>query len=656
MQVVVLNRTGGADTLATWNAEGLTYKHGLDTVRFDAAGARLTPSPPVRKLTARATCALVRHGPSVPEHDVRFGGLELVARTLEDVTKKWRKKELPRRFDFSAGLAADGSAVFEAMLAHPLFGRVEHLTLADVRGDLVAPVVRAIDAGRLAHLRSLSLQRVAPEVVAHAFERLTTLSALLVQSVEVSDEAFATMLETNALRALVDLDLSNQYRLGNQTARRLAEGVLPQLRALSLSYVSVGDEGLRALVEGPAMARLARFSYLNAQCGTALGLDVPLTNRVRGVLEGLMTRPEPAFVQVTLELEEAATLPAGDVRVAARGVPSAAAFASIWAALELDATHLEEALSLVQAWPREVRVAPPYAINHLVSGRASAGLLRLATGLRLFDLVLDEATNTPLAGEASEAQVSRLEAWLATLTDEGHALEVLDCSPGAWLEKFPVTDEDLGATRYPLKAASWAALFAKLPGLRVLNVSRGVVSFDPTRHADYERRAAFPQGMTYELDLGAALAAAPFREGLRELCAQGLTANQLTLPPLPALEVLDLSARALRRTVSTHAPQLPRLQTLVLGRDSLIDYALEKGAPDEWLEHDYGIGSTEGFEALLLDDAGVTSIRKAWPALALLQLGGEVRHKRVARRKKSPEVRDADDAAGRRWLAWSAVA
>lgn len=328
--------------------------------------------------------------------------------------------------------------------------------------------------------------------------------------------------------------------------------------------------------------------------------------------------------------------------------PSLDAFRRLWATVAARPSELAGAVAAVSTWPAALRVPPPYAINRLVDGRLPTSMLALVGGLRLFDLVIDEHTHAPCAD--SKAQVRRLTAWLRTVVDEAGGVEIVDASPEGWVATFGGR-----IARWPMTREAWPLLFQAFRGARVVNLSSSDASYDVTNHDDYVCFDSFPEGLQDELDIDDVLSAAALTPELRELYLQGYSMRPLrasAFPPLPALEVLDLSGRWHRRLAHDLAPKLPRLRTLILGGDSLVRHALEGGSADE-LGHDFGIDTTAALERLLLNDDDVEALRAALPTLRLLLLGGEVRHGRVARRDtEALTVRDTWGPPDRRWLPW----
>ncbi|MGN6104456.1 MAG: hypothetical protein ACTHU0_05075 [Kofleriaceae bacterium] len=547
--------------------------------------------------------------------------------------------------------------VIAAVVAHSDFANIVSLEIVDSYEVLGEGLIGALREGRLAHLRHLRLHGLAnPKVLAAVFETPSALEVLELESVRVADAQLACFIRDNRLSSLSHLGLANVWRAGNETAAAIATGAFSSLAMLTMSWVSVGDAGLRALAEGPALGRLQALRYHGSCCGARDGLDVKLSVAAVPALNKIDELV--GCVSFRLDLEEDPLEPATDV--GAHMKPSLEAFRSIWLALEADPSGIETARSTLSAWPTDVCIPPPYAINHLVDGRASRALLRIARGLRIFDLVLDEATHKPLPREASDAQISKLVGWLGTLEDEAASIEVLDASAEAWVEKLAPTYGDLSAAFFRMTREAWSLLCAKLLGVRVLNLSQRIVDYDIDFLDDgrprFEALGSFPYGMERELVIEELLAEAPLASGLKELYLHGYSDETPTVldvhrfPALPSLEVLDFSGHWHRHKAKDLGPKLPSLQRLILGGDGLIRYALDKGSPE--LLGDFGIGTAVELEALLLGEPDVAAIRGAMPKLKELLLGGEVARKRVGKKHPKLVVRDAQGRADRRWLVW----
>src|SRR5688572_28096705 len=72
-----------------------------------------------------------------------------------------------------------------------------------------------------------------------------------------------------------------------------------------------------------------------------------------------------------------------------------ATFAHLCHAVERAPELVERVVEVTAGWSAAERRAPPYTINKLVDGRLPYGCLTFIGSLRLFDLILDEATAEP---------------------------------------------------------------------------------------------------------------------------------------------------------------------------------------------------------------------------------------------------------------------
>lgn len=652
------DRNDAGERIGTWSYfDAFGRKKKL--VTYDAPGTQTsvwTPDGTVLRPTTRFERSSAEFVDTVNNELFISDAAKRRIQSLADAKTRWRSKTPCRAFDVIAGEAD----VTDAVLSHPTFQTIEALSVSDTHGTWgQGGFAAAIRAGKLDHLRSLRLAYVRDrDVLAAIGEGLPRLESLVLTAVELDDDNLATVLRLPGLGALRRLEIQIM-KASTATARALAEGALPSLTSLHLYSVAFGDHALRALARGDATRRLECFTYTQSACGDYLAPEIPLTVRATPALDELLAMESLSSYSIGLDLVEIETPRAmsdsASLAEILEGEPSLGAFREVWRFVTATPALLDSVVDAIASWPRETRIAPPFAITELAHGRCPAATLRLARGLRIFDLAIDERTGAPASDV--HARVEALTQWLGGLHDEADGIEVLDLSPDAWLTKFSPTLGDIERVFFSMTRAAYEALFASFRNVKVLNLSQSDRDY-PIKQDDSTYRPAygFPQ-MEDKLNVVGLLATSPMSAGLEELYLQGYSMAPMRwedLPLLPNLRVLDLSGHTHRKAATSLAPKVPRLRTLILGGDPVVSYAIEGGDAAS-LDADIWWEEQAELEALVVSAGDVKEIAKALPKLEQLLLGGEVRRGVVRARaqgKSRLTVRDAKGADDRCTLPW----